>query len=90
MKITVSDDFKICLKIWEFNRNNEKIWFSNLVEEMSGSLTQSSISRPLDKLFDHGIVESRWENVDGYWTRTLNITEDISGFTKGLSNVTNC
>lgn len=90
MKITVSDDFKICLKIWEFNRNNEKIWFSNLVEEMSGSLTQSSISRSLDKLFDRGIVESRWENVDGCWTRTLNISEDISGFTKGLSNVTNC
>ncbi len=82
-----SDDFQVCLKIYEFNRKNEKIWFKKLVEEMDGVPTGPAISKSLDKLFDRGMIDGEWENVDGCWTRTLKVTGEFTGFIKGLYNI---
>lgn len=82
-----SNDFQVCLKIYEFNQKGEKIWFSKLVKEMKGKPTQSTISKSLDKLFDRGMIDGDWEKVDGSWTRTLKITGEFTGFVKGLYNV---
>ncbi len=83
-----SNDLLVCLEIYHFNQKNEKIWFSKLVEMMHRSLTQSTISKSLDKLFDRGMIDGNWENVDGYWTRTLKVTDEFTGFIKGLYNTT--
>lgn len=82
-----SNDFQVCLKIYEFNQRNEKIWFNKLVKEMNGTPTQSTISKSLDKLFDRGMIDGEWEKVNGCWTRTLKVTGEFTGFVKGLYNV---
>ncbi len=82
-----SNDLQVCLKIYEFNQKEEKIWFSKLVKEMHGTPTQSTISKSLDKLFDRGMIDGEWENVNGRWTRTLKVTGEFTGFIKGLYNV---
>ena len=82
-----SNDFQVCLKIYEFNQKGEKIWFSKLVKEMNGTPTQSTISKSLDKLFDRGMIDGEWERVDGYWTRTLKVTGEFTGFVRGIYNV---
>ncbi len=82
-----SDDLQVCLRIYEFNRRNEKIWFKKLVEEMDGVPTGPVISRSLDKLFDRGMIDGEWENVDGCWTRTLKVTDGSVGFIRGLYNI---
>jgi len=84
----LSNDFLICIKIFESNKNNEKIWFSKLVEEMQGKLSVSTVSKSLDRLFDRGMIDGDWEKVDGHWTRTLKITGEFSGFVEGLYNAT--
>ncbi len=56
-----SNDFQVCLKIYEFNQRNEKIWFNKLVKEMNGTPTQLTISKSLDKLFDRGVIDGEWE-----------------------------
>ena len=82
----ISDDLQVCLKIYEYNLRREKIWFNKLVEEMGGSPTQRTISKSLDKLFDRGMIDGKWEKVDGCWTRTLNVTGEFTGFIRGLHN----
>lgn len=84
-----SNDFLVCLKILEFNLENEKIWFSKLVKEMNGTLAQSTISKSLDKLSDIGMIEGEWEHADGCWMRTLKVTDESLGFVRGLYNVCN-
>ncbi len=83
-----SDDLLVCFKIYEFNRRNEKVWFKKLVEEMDGVPTGPAISRSLDKLFDRGMIDGVWENVDGCWIRTLSVTDGSVGFIRGLHNIT--
>lgn len=82
-----SDDLQVCLRIYEFNQKNEKIWFKKLIEEMDGVSTGPAISRSLDKLFDRGMIDGVWENVDGCWTRTLSVTDGSVGFIRGLRNI---
>ena len=84
----LSNDFLICLKIFEANQKGEKIWFSKLVEMMRGKISLSTVSKSLDRLFDRGMVDGDWEKVDGRWTRTLKITGEFSGFVEGLYNAT--
>ena len=84
----LSNDFLVCTKIYEFNKNNEDIWFSKLVKSMNGSPSQSTISKSIDKLFDRGMIDGDWKKVEGGWTRTFKITSEFEGFVKGLYEVT--
>jgi len=85
----LSNDFLVCTKIYEFNKNSEDIWFSKLVKAMNGSLSQSTISKSIDRLFDRGMMDGDWKKVDGNrWTRTFTITGEFEGFIKGLYAVT--
>lgn len=84
----LSNDFLVCTKIYEFNKNNEDIWFSKLVKSMNGSPSQSTISKSIDKLFDRGMIDGDWKKVEGRWTRTFKITSEFEGFVKGLYEVT--
>ena len=85
----LSNDFQVCTKIYEFNKNSEDIWYSKLVKVMNGSMSQSTISKSLDRLFDRGMIDGDWKKVDGNrWTRTFKITDEFEGFIKGLYEVT--
>ncbi|MDR3282171.1 MAG: hypothetical protein LBS92_00980 [Candidatus Methanoplasma sp.] len=85
----LSNDFKVCRKIYEYSKvRSEKIWFSKLVEAMSGELSPSTISKCVDRLFDLGMIDGDWEKADGRWTRTFNITGEAEGFVKSLYDVT--
>ena len=85
----LSNDFLVCVKIYEYNEEKkEKIWFSKLVDVMRGELSQSTISKCLDRLFDLGMIDGTWESVDGRWTRTLKVTGESMGFVGDLYRAT--
>jgi len=85
----LSNDFLVCVKIYEYNEERkERIWFSKLVDVMKGELSQSTISKCLDRLFDLGMIDGTWESIDGRWTRTLKITGESMGFVGDLYRAT--
>lgn len=84
----LSNDFLVCVRIYEYNEKGEKVWFSKLAKGMDGELTRSTVSKCLDRLFDRGMIDGGWEKVDGRWTRTLSVTCDFRGFVKSLYDVT--
>jgi len=85
----LSNDFQVCTKIYEFNKKGEDIWFSKLVKALNGSISQSTISKSIDRLSDRGMIEGDWKKVDGSrWTRTFKITGEFEGFVKGLYDIT--
>lgn len=84
----LSNDFLVCVRIYEYNEKGEKVWFSKLVKGMDRELTQSTISKCLDRLFDRGMIDGEWEKVDGRWTRTLSVAGEFKGFVKSLYDVT--
>jgi predicted transcriptional regulator len=85
----LSNDFKVCIKIYGYSReNSEKIWFSKLAEAMSGELSPSTISKCVDRLFDMGMIDGKWEKVDRHWIRTFHIAGEAEAFVKSLYDVT--
>jgi DNA-binding PadR family transcriptional regulator len=84
----LSDEFLICIRIYEFNQEGEDIWFSKLVKSMNGSPSQSTISKCIDRLFDRGMINGEWKKVGSRWTRTFMITGEFKGFVKGLYEIT--
>ena len=84
----LSNDFLVCVKIYEFNIKEEEIWFSKLVKAMNGTPSQSTISKCIDRLFDRGMIDGDWKKVGDRWTRTFRITGEFEGFVKGLYDVT--
>lgn len=84
----LSNDFLVCTKIYEFNSKDEKIWFSKLVKTLNGTMSQSTISKCIDRLFDRGMIDGTWEKVEDRWTRTFNITGEFKGFVQGLYDAT--
>ena len=67
----------------------EKIWFSKLVDILKGEISRSTISKNLDKLFDLGIIDGKWEKVDNKWTRTFKISGEAKNFINHIYKSTN-
>jgi len=87
----LSNEFLVCIRIYEFNQKGEDIWFSKLVKSMNGSPSQSTISKCIDRLFDRGMINGEWKQVKeagDRWTRTFKITGEFEGFVEGLYKIT--
>ena len=80
----LSKEFLVCIKIYEYNQKNKPIWFSELVKVMKGTLSQATISKCIDVLFDRGMIDAEWTDANGRWVRALKITGEFTGFVKGL------
>jgi predicted transcriptional regulator len=52
----LSNEFKVALEIYKAESNDEAIWFTRIVERLSGDLDKITISNALDTLTDWGIV----------------------------------
>jgi len=71
----LSQEEKVALEIQRYNDLGDPIYFSKLINVLGEQISRSTISKIIDKLFDLGMVEGRWENYNGKWVRSL--------FTKG-------
>jgi len=75
----------VCYAIYEFDKvRKERIWFSKLVRVLDADASKATISRTIDKLFDLGIIDGKWEKVEGKWTRVLSVTGEAEDSVKGI------
>ena len=82
----LSLDLKICMKIYDLERKKEKVWLGKLVRILSNDASKVTISKTVDRLFDLGIVDGKWEEVEGKWTRVLTVAGEAEGFIKSVSS----
>ncbi len=80
----ISNDFLVCLRIYEYNLRNEPVWFSKLAESLKDIMDCPTVSKSLDKADDICLIEWEWVKIDGKWTRCVKIDSDFEGFIKGL------
>ncbi len=81
-----SNEFLICTEIYKYNTRGEIVWFNKLADDLKGSVSQATVSKCLDYLFDKGMVDADWEkNPDtGRWVRSLKVAGEFTGFIAGL------
>jgi predicted transcriptional regulator len=80
----LSTDLKICVAIYDHNQRKDPIWFSKLVDEFKGESSRATISKSIDKLFDLGMIDGKWEKVESRWTRTFVIAGEAEDLVKKL------
>ena len=80
----LSSDLKVCSVVYEYDLKGEKIWFSKLVDELRGDICKATITKVIDRLFDLGVIDGKWEKVGGKWTRVLNIAGEAESFIKNI------
>lgn len=84
-KEILSHELKVGLEIYKSQKENEKIYFSKLVEKLEGSVSRNTISKALDRLFDLGMVNAKWEKSgEGAWIRAFVISGESEEFFKNL------
>lgn len=72
-KRKLSNDLLVAIQIYK----SQPSWFSKLVDEFKGILSESEISHCLDTLFDWGIIYGEYgETTPGRAGRLLKLTED--------------
>lgn len=59
-KNPLSKEFKVAAEIYACNENGELVWYTKLVQRLSGKLSKNTIARALDTLFDWGIVKAEY------------------------------
>lgn len=59
-KNPLSNEFKVAAEIYACNENGELVWYTKLVQRLSGKLSKNTITRALDTLFDWGIVKAEY------------------------------
>lgn len=80
----ISDEFRVCLRIYEYNLRNEPVWFSKLADSLKDDMCCATVSLCLDRLYDCCMIDWDWLSVDGKWTRCVKVDSDFEGFIKGL------
>ena len=83
--LKMSSEFRIAVRIYEYNIKKEFIWFSKLKESMIGDVSEQQLNSGLDRLHDLGIVSDAWEMIDDQWTKTYWISEDAKGLISSLA-----
>ena len=81
----MSSEFRIAVRIYEYNIRKESIWFGKLKESMKGDVSEQQLNSGLDRLHDLGIVSDEWEKIDNQWTKTYKITEDSKDLISSLA-----
>ena len=60
----LSNEFKVAAQIYECNQNEQKIWFTNLVELLAPHMSSATVMKSLRTLFDWGIVKAEYGPTD--------------------------
>ena len=63
-KNPLSNELKVAAEIFHYNKNNEVIWLSKLVQSLQKKVSKNTISAALDTLFDWGIVKAEYGETD--------------------------
>ena len=72
------------LKIYDAQIKGKKPYFSWLVGELGGKVSRRTISKSLDELFDAGMLNSQWEDVNGRPVKVLIIATEFEEVFKKL------
>ena len=73
----LSKEFIVASEIRHANRNNEKIWFSKLVDILKPIMSKVTVAKSIDTLFDWNIVKGEYgETTSGHAGRLLKITNE--------------
>ena len=82
----LSNDFKVAVRILDYNKKGEPVWFAKLVEDMKEEVSKVTISKNIDKLFDLGIINGDWEKLsNGKWVRTFQIAGEASSLIESIA-----
>ena len=77
-------EFKVLAKMHELESKGEKIWFSKLVKLLDGVVSKSDVSYSQDRMYDCGMIDMKYENVDGLWTYCWFIEDEVKSFAKQI------
>lgn len=85
----ISDEFNVLLEIYKITEIDKKtVCYSQLCEKMKDDCDKNVIGRTLERAYDKGMTDERWENIDGVYSRNVYIDDRFLGFIKGLYNST--
>ncbi|HII02770.1 TPA: hypothetical protein HA351_14350 [Methanosarcinaceae archaeon] len=85
----LSQEEKVALEIQKYNDRKDPIYFSRLINVLKEEISRSTISKIIDKLFDLGMVEGRWETYNGKWVRTLYTKGEYREYFRSLNEKMN-
>lgn len=84
-KNPLSNEFKVAAEIYACNENGELIWYTKLVQRLSGKLSKNTIAHALDTLFDWGIVKAEYgETETGRAGKLLMISNEAEPIVRDL------
>jgi predicted transcriptional regulator len=84
----LSNDLEVALEIYKYDKiiKGERIYLNKLVELLKDRVSRGTISKALDRLFDLGILNAKWEKTDNKWVRVLYIAGEAEEFLKDVYN----
>lgn len=71
----LADDLVFLLEVYTHELKENPIWFTKMVE--IGKLDRRTISKLEDRLYDLGLLDRAWENVENKWTYVYHTSEEI-------------
>ena len=85
----LSPDLKMCVTIYNERESGRMVWATRLCELLKDDLTRTEVSRNEDRLMDLGILDKRYEKVEGKWTCCYLIEPEAEAFIENVAaNVT--
>lgn len=84
-KEMLKEDFGVGLQIFETTVvENEFMTYPKLVRTLDGRISKKEISPSLDRLFDMGIIDIKFEHINDEWTNVIYATEHGRMFLKAV------
>lgn len=64
----LSNDLQVMAMVYDYNIADKPIWFSKLVSLFEGNISKSNISKAQDRLYDLGLLRTKYKMVGKLWT----------------------
>ena len=81
---SLSDDLKVCVRIYQEQSAGKDVWFSRLAELLKDDVSKANLPKCEDKLMDLGILDKRYIKVDGLWTSCYIIGPEAESFIENI------
>jgi hypothetical protein len=73
----ITPEMRVIITIYQESMKGEKVCYTSLKKILQNKVTDEELRRTLQKNYDLGMLDAKWEKIGTAWCRTVTVSEEL-------------